>query len=148
LEAGIPPEDPRFAGIPLHYVWFYNLFAAMLGAMRGHAPFGFMVMLNAATAFATVALSGVIANELWKRREAAIGGAVLAVVGFNAGAWLLWPVNLGRALIGDVRGMPGIVRELKGIEIGHARVIYSLSAPLAHMTSLLDKLLVGSPMAY
>jgi hypothetical protein len=148
LDAGVPPEDPRFGAITLHYVWFYNLFAAMVASVRGHSPFGVMVMLNAATAFATVALTAAIALELWRRREAAIGGAVLAIVGFNAGAWLLWPLNLGRALGGEVRGMDEIARELHGIEIGHARIIYSLSAPLAHMTSLLDKLLVGSPMAY
>ncbi|MBI1796941.1 MAG: hypothetical protein HYR74_07805, partial [Candidatus Eisenbacteria bacterium] len=148
LDSGVPPEDPRFAAIQLHYVWFYNLFVALLAGLRGHSPFGFMVMLNVATAFATTALAGAIAFDLARRREAAIGGAGLAIAGFNAGAWLLWPINLGRALTGDVRGLPEIVRELRGIEIGHARIIYSLAAPLAHMTSMLDKVLVGSPMAY
>src|SRR5262245_12168216 len=29
-ERGLPPQDPRFAGLQLNYVWFYNLFIALL----------------------------------------------------------------------------------------------------------------------
>jgi hypothetical protein len=148
LEGGIPPEDPRFAAIPLHYVWFYNLFVALLASLRDRPPFAFMVCLNVATAFATVVLTALAALRVWRRREAAIGAAMLVVFGLNAGAWLLVPARLARVFIGDVRGVPALVREVQGLELGWARVIYSLSAPFAHMVSFLDKLLVGSPLAY
>ena len=148
LEGGIPPEDPRFAAIPLHYVWFYNLFIALLCTLRDRPPFAFMVCLNVATAFATVALTALTALRLWRRPSAAIGAAALVIFGLNAGAWLLLPVRLGRVFIGEVRGVPALVREVQGLELGWARVIYSISAPFAHMVSFLDKLLVGSPLAY
>ena len=148
LERGVPPEDPRFAGIALHYPWFYNFFIALLDAVRGERTFAFMVMLNVATAYATVCLIAATALRLWRRRDAAVGAAVLAVVGLNAGAWLLWPVRLVRALVGETRGLDEIARQLATVEFSSARIIYSLSAPFALMVSTLDKLLVGSPLAY
>lgn len=148
LERGLAPEDPRFAGIALHYPWFYNLFLAMLDALRGERTFAFMVMLNVATAYATVCVLGAAALRLWRRRDAAIGVAVLTAVGLNAGAWLLWPLRMVQALTGETRGMAEITRQLATIELSSGRIIYSLSAPYALMVSTLDKLLVGSPLAY
>jgi len=148
LERGVPPEDPRFAGIPLHYPWFYNFFLALLDALGGEHTFAYMTMLNATTAYATVCVAASAALRLWRRREAATGIAVLIAVGVNAGAWLLWPLQLVRALTGETRGWPEVARQLATIELSSARVIYSLSAPFALMVSTLDKLLVGSPLAY
>lgn len=148
LEKGLPPEDPRFAGIALNYVWFYNLFTALLCGLTGREPFGFMVITNVATAFATVALVAASAQRLWPGRHASTGAAALVVFGLNAGMWMLWPVHLGRALVGEVRGSLAVSQALTGLEIGWARVIYNLGAPFAHMVSFLDKLLVGSPLAY
>jgi hypothetical protein len=51
LDGGVPPEDPRFAAISVRYVWFYNLFIALLAAFRDQPPFGFMILFNAAIAF-------------------------------------------------------------------------------------------------
>jgi len=73
---------------------------------------------------------------------------VLAAVGLNAGAWLLWPLRLIRALVGETRGLDEVGRQLATIEFTSARIIYSLSAPFALMVSTLDKLMVGSPLAY
>jgi hypothetical protein len=148
IEKGLPPEDPRFAGLALNYVWFYNLFTALLCGLTGRDPFGFMVVMNVATAFATVALVAAIARRLWRESHAATGAAALVVFGLNAGMWMLWPAHLGRALVGEVRGGLAVSQALTGLEIGHARVIYNLAAPYAHMVSFLDKLLVGSPLAY
>ena len=49
LERGIPPEDPRFAGLSLQYVWLYNFFVAMLCSLEGGDPFVFMSLATAAT---------------------------------------------------------------------------------------------------
>jgi len=148
LERGLPPEDPRFAAIPLHYAWFYNLFIALLCSLRGQSPFPFMAWMNVATGLGTVGLAAVIAVRLWGRPAAGIGAAALMAFGLNAGAWLLWPLRLLRALTGAVRGPEELALQLRTLELGSARIIYSLSAPFAHMVSFLDKLLVGSPLAY
>lgn len=148
LEQGVPPEDPRFAGITLHYPWFYNFFIALLDGLRGDRTFAFMVMLNVANAYATVCVIAAAAGRMWRRREAAIGGALLAAVGLNAGAYLLWPLNLVRSLTGDTRGTAEVMRQLATIEFDSGRIIYSLSAPFALMVNTVDKLVVGSPLAY
>jgi len=126
LEHGVPPEDPYFAGMRLNYVWFYNLFIALLCALRGQEPFAFMTLFNAATGFAMVILAGVTATTLWGRREAGWGAGLLLTLGFNAGAWLLWPLGLVRTLSGEVRGAAEVARLLKAFEPGTARVIYGL----------------------
>jgi hypothetical protein len=148
LERGFPPEDPRFAAIPLNYAWFYDLFIGLLASLHARPPFYAMAFMNVATAFATVALAVRIALGLWRRREAGVGAAVLMVFGLNAGAYLLWPLQLLRAFVGVVRGENELRVQLHAVELGSARIIYSLGAPFSRMVSFLDKLLVGSPLAY
>jgi hypothetical protein len=148
LERGLPPEDPRFAAIPLHYVWFYNLFIALLSGLRGGGPFSFMTCLNGATAFATVGLTTLLALRVWRTSEAGKGAALLAVFGLNAGAFLLWPLRLVLALTGEVRNLDEVARQFRTTHVGEAWVIHTLAAPFAHMVSLLDKLMVGSPLGY
>src|SRR5262249_20423331 len=46
VHRGLPPEDPRFAGSPLHYVWFFHLFLALLVRLSGGGPFFFMALFN------------------------------------------------------------------------------------------------------
>lgn len=148
LERGLPPEDPRFAAIPLHYVWFYNFFIALLCSLRGSGPFSFMTLLNGATAFATVGLTTLLALRVWRTPEAGRGAALLAVFGLNAGAFLLWPLWLVLAFTGEVRSLDEVARQLRNIQIGEAWIIHALAAPFSHMVSLLDKLMVGSPLGY
>lgn len=148
LDRGIPPEDPRFAAIPLHYVWFYNFFIALLSSLRGGGPFSFMTYLNGATAFASVGLTSLLALRVWRTSEAGRGAALLAVFGLNAGAFLLWPMRLVLALTGEVRGLDEVARQFRTTHLGEAWIIHTLAAPFAHMVSLLDKLMVGSPLGY
>jgi hypothetical protein len=148
LERGFPPQDPRMAGIPLNYVWFFNLFVALLTGLRNQDPFRFMFLFNGATGFATVALVALIAGRLWKDRRAPVAAAALLTLGLNAGAYLLWPLNLGRAWAGSVRGLAEVLRQLKGIEFGTVGVLYSLNAPFSEMVSFLDKLLVGTALGF
>lgn len=148
LERGVPPEDPRFAGITLHYPWFYNLFAALLAAPRDGDPFRPMALLNVSIAASTVAITADLALRAWRQAGAAAGAAWLVVFGLNAGAWLLWPLRLVKAFAGEHRGLAEVAIQLRTFEWGSARVVYSLSAPFAHMVSFLDKLLVGSPLGY
>ena len=147
LERGIPPQDPRFAGLPLNYVWFFNLFVAMATALKGGDPFVFMAIFDSVNLAATMLLAWTIGRRLWDARAAA-GCAMLLGLGFNAGVWLLWPLRLLRALVGHDRGWPEVARELSGLHLRSTDVIFSLSAPFAYMASFLDKFLLGTALNY
>src|SRR5262249_25769623 len=99
-ERGIPPQDPRFAGMRLNYVWFYNLFIALMDGLRGGSPFVAMIVANVCWMGAQVALGWQLAWTLWRERPAARAALPLLLLGLNAGALLLWPAWLGRAFIG------------------------------------------------
>ena len=148
LERGFPPEDARMAGLRLNYVWFFNFFIALLTGIHGQDLFRFMTLFNVANGLATVMLTGLIARRLWGGTRAPLAAAVLLTLGLNAGAFLLWPFNLLRAMTGDVQGTPEIQRQLGNIAFGTARIIYDLRAPLAEMASFLDKLLVGTAVNF
>ncbi|MEO5617188.1 MAG: hypothetical protein ABIS67_05425 [Candidatus Eisenbacteria bacterium] len=148
LERGFPPEDARMAGLHLNYVWFFNFFIALLASIHGQDPFPFMTLLNVANGFATVALVGLTARRLWGGDRAPLAAAALITLGLNAGAFLLWPLQLVRALAGEVTGFAEIARQIHNIEFGTARIIYDLSAPYAEMVSFLDKLLVGTALNF
>jgi len=148
LTRGMPPEDPRMAGLGLNYVWFFNLFIALLTSWRNQDPFFFMTLFNAATGFATVALVAVVAQRLWNRTRATLGAVALLTFGLNAGAYLLWPLILVKLLVGKVQGGAEFARIVAGFAPGTCRILYSLSAPFAEMVSFLDKLTEGTAIAF
>jgi hypothetical protein len=148
LTRGMPPEDPRMAGLGLNYVWFFNLFIALLTGWRGQDPFFFMTLFNAATGFATVALVAVIAQRLWNRAQATLGAVALLTLGLNAGAYLLWPLILVKLVVGKVQGGDEFARIAADFAPGTTRILYSLSAPFAEMVSFLDKLTEGTALAF
>jgi hypothetical protein len=147
LARGIPPEDPRYAGLPLNYVWFFNLFLALLSALRGHDPFALIAPFNACTLAATLLISWTVGRKLWGAAGAK-GCAILAGVAFNAGVWLLWPVRLLRAFFGHDRGWSQVQDEIARLHLGDTQVIWTLSAPYAYMASFLDKLTIGTAVAF
>ena len=144
LERGIPPQDPRFAGLTLNYVWFYNYFIALLASLRGGDPFAFMAISNTASMFATMGLAWLIGREVWETPRAAAGTALLMGLGFNAGMWILWPLRLLRALIGKVHGPAEFEHILSSTHWNDATVIYDLSPVSAYMVNFLDKPLHGT----
>jgi hypothetical protein len=77
-----------------------------------------------------------------------LGGVVLTLLGLNAGAWLLWPLNLLKAFTGDVRGWPEVLRQFSVIQFQSDGVVFSLGAPFAHMVNLLDKFSLGTALNY
>ena len=144
IERGIPPQDPRFAGLTLCYVWFYNYFIALLTTLRGGDPFALMAISNAVSMFATLGLAWLIGRQLWKTPRAAAGSALLMALGFNAAMWLLWPVRLVRPLAGRLRNPEEIAAALAASHWNNAWVILDLSPPHTFMVSFLDKLLHGT----
>lgn len=144
---GIPPESPNFAGPPSSYMWIYHVFVAQL-VVLGSDPFVAMAVLNVADAFLFVALVHRLGLLLWRDARAARGAVALALLGLNAGAWLLWPLWLLRGLSGEVVGREEILRQLRTIRPLSDLVIHSLSAPYAVMLSLLDKFTEGTALNY
>jgi hypothetical protein len=145
---GAPPVDPRFIGMHLNYVWFYNFFIAQLTSLRGQDPFTFMAILNVLDLSLVVWLVWQLAHSVWGERRAAQGAVLALLLGMNAGTYLLWPMRLLRALSGEVRGWPEARRILSSARIDGTDVLYELSAPFAHMVQFLDKFTLGTPIGY
>jgi len=148
VRRGFPPQDPRFAGQPLSYVWFYHLYLALLTSVRGQDPLGFMAIQNVVLVAWTARVAFRLGYAVWRDRDAASGSALLLTIGFNALAWLLWPLRLLTALTGDVRGMEDVRRVIHDTYLFDDRVFFTLSAPYAHTVSFLDKFLLGTPLTY
>jgi hypothetical protein len=147
-ERGLPPQDPRFAGMRLNYVWFYNLFLALVDGLRGGSPFLAIIAANVCWMGVQVALGWQLAWTLWRERAAARAALPLLVLGLNAGALLLWPLWLLRALIGDERGLAEARRIIATAGWGTAEVIHQLNAPYAYMVNSWDKFTIGTALGY
>jgi len=146
LLRGFPLQDPRFAGLAFGYMWFYQLYIALLTSLRGDDPFLFMAILNVVNGALFVRLAYRLGLALWKRPEAAAGAALLTTLAFNALAWVLGPFGLIRTQFGSVRGWDEVHRLLQSARFLDNRVFYTLSAPYAHPVSFLDKFLLGTPL--
>lgn len=147
MTRGIPPEDPRFAGLGLNYVWFYNFFVALQSSLRGHEPFHVMALFNAVNLGATLLVAWVIGDALWGR-TGAMGTALLTGLGFNAGSWLLWPLHLVRGLVGVNRGWEDVADAVRNVHLNDWRVIWTISAPFGSMANFWDKFLIGTALNY
>jgi hypothetical protein len=147
LTRGIPPEDPRFAGLPLNYVWFYNFFIALAASLRGDDPFVMMALFNAVNLGATLLVAWVAGRALWGPASAN-GALLLAGLGFNAIAWMLWPLHFLRAAIGENRGWEGVADVFQRFHVNDYRVIFTFTTPFGYMANVWDKFLVGTAVSY
>lgn len=146
LERGVPPQDPRWAGQVLNYVWMFNFFIALLAGTRGGDPFTFMVLLNLTDLLVVLGLVHLIAWTVWRDGRVATGAVVLTVLGLNAGAWILWPLRALRGLTGSVHGAAAVREALAAPDLTSWRVFYELAAPFAHMVSFIDKFTIGTAL--
>jgi hypothetical protein len=144
LVRGIPPEDPRFAGLKLNYVWFYNYFIALLASLRHGSPFALMAVSNVAETFATMAIAWLAGWQLWRSGRAATGAMVLMGLGFNAGAWMTWPLRFVKLFVGHQHGLSEIPRLLAHSDWGSTEILFDLGPWHGHMVNFLDKLLHGT----
>lgn len=148
-ERGVPPQDPRFAGLPLNYVWFYNLFLALVVSLRPDAsPFTAMTTANVVWMGVVVWLGFQIAWALARTRAAARTALPLLLLGLNAGALFLWPLWLLRAARGEVRGMSEVARIVREARWDGVEVMHQLCAPFAWMVNAWDKYMVGTALGY
>jgi hypothetical protein len=146
IERGIPPQDPRFAGLTLNYVWFYNYFIALLTSLRGGDPFALMAISNAVSTFVTLGLAWLIGRRLWSSSRAAAGAALLMALGFNAAMWILWSMRLVRFRTGRLANPEEIAAAFAASHWNDARVIFEFTPPHTAMVSFLDKLLHGTAL--
>ncbi|MBI5711351.1 MAG: hypothetical protein HZC42_13790, partial [Candidatus Eisenbacteria bacterium] len=145
---GLPPEDPRFAGLHLNYVWFFDLYIAQLVSLGWRDPFATMAIFNTVNLVVFLSLAYRMGLTLWRDRTAAAGAVALTAFGLNAGVWLLWPGRFVTALVGHTRGWSEVAAELHGVRFGAMPVLYQLSAPFGHIASFIDKFTVGTALSY
>ncbi len=145
---GLPPEDPRLAGLRLNYVWFFNLYIAQLVSLGWRDPFAYMAIFNAVNLVVCLSLAYRMGLTLWRDRTAAAGAAALTAFGLSAGAWLLWPGRLVPALAGHTRGWDEVMAELHSIRLSSLPMLHHLSAPFGHIASFIDKFTVGTALSY
>src|SRR6185436_18976049 len=100
LERGIPPQDPRWAGLHLNYVWLFDFYVALVSGAGRVDPFVVMAIFNVVNSAVCAGLVAIAARALWRSESAAFGAGALAITGLNAGAWLLYPMRAIYGLLG------------------------------------------------
>lgn len=139
LARGIPPMEPAFPDVPLRYMWIYHAFIAAWKNLSGLSVFPALAVFNVVNALLFPYLAGRFASALFPERRHVLAAAILAVVGIESALWILWPLNLSRALAGEVSGAAEIHRVLASVHLNDARVIDSLRLHWTWMASTPDK---------
>lgn len=98
LRGGIPPENPYFAGEPLHYYWGFHLIAALLVEALDIDPLAAFALLRCFTAAALPLAVARLGRRCAPRRLNAATAALAGMVGLNALGWLLLLPRSGEAL--------------------------------------------------
>jgi len=109
-DAGLPPDDPYFAGFTLQYMWVYHVLVLVLSRITSLEPFWVMPLLNlqslAGVFLATLLFAGVFVRRFGHQ----LGSCLTVVFGLNGLFWLLLPLKAVRAFMGDVRGTEELAR--------------------------------------
>jgi hypothetical protein len=154
LDRGIPPKEPLLPDIPIHYMWIYHLFIAASKQLTGLNVFPALGLFNVMTAVVFPYLVFRLTSFFSKRRRDLIAAPIFAISGLASAAWILWPLGLARALVGEQRGWHDLVRLLGQIDINSWHVINFLSpfesmGPLGnYMVSIMDKFLTLTAFAF
>lgn len=109
---GVPPMDPYFAGIKLQYMWLYHVLVDVESTALGLDVFRTMALVNVRALAGLVLAVFLLGRELSGRWDRAAGSALMVPLGLNAMFWFFLPVKLGRALVGEVRGLEEVTRQL------------------------------------
>jgi Domain of unknown function (DUF6798) len=141
---GVPPLDPGFAGVRLQYSWIYHAFVAGAHALTGVDRYVFMAMLESFALAALILSAGSLAFRIG-------AGSVrwtlaLLLLGMNALFLLFAPVQILRALTGEVRGMAELARQYDVFPLEWDRTAVFLHS-LWGQTFFLNKFMVATPLA-
>ncbi len=148
LARGIPPLEPLLADFPVKYMWFYHFFVASVIKLSGLRIFPAMALFNIMAAFSFPYLIAKYASFFTKKARNITIATLLAIAGLESVSWILWPVQLGRALFGEVRGVDEILRIISKIELNSSNVIFSLSPFGTWMVNLPDKFITITVFGY
>ena len=148
LERGIPPQDARVAGLPLNYVWFFNLYVALLSSVRDGDPFVFMTTLNVVDVALLAWLAALAGWTLWRTRDGALGAALLTCLGFNALAWLSWPLRGVHNVPAFLRGTGALTWSVPALHLRSWLIMADLGAPFTFIQNFVDKFVTGTSINY
>lgn len=140
---GLPPEDPYFAGLPLQYMWFYHVLVSTLSQALRTDPFWVMALVNAHAVVALVLAAYRFAGALQSRFAHRFAATATLVLAFNAAFWILLPVKLVKAVMGDVRGMEEIRRTFALTPL-HYDTAYGFMNIYYNQEFFLDKFMVAT----
>jgi len=108
--AGVPPEDPYFAGMTLQYMWFYHVLVLVLSRVLDLDAFWPMAIINI-HALAGLSLGGFYLAGVFRDRFGhRLAATAMLLFGFNAAFWVFLPLKLLRSIHGEVRGWDEIRR--------------------------------------
>ncbi len=148
LSEPYPWTDPRFAGQPLRYFWFFNYWAAGFASRGGVSiPWSLALMnLTALTAFS----AAVIALVRRLLAGAAGRGPTLAVVllGCNPLGFYFIAVQLARALGGERQGMAFFQRLVDQLHFLDSQVRLTLTPYRTSPVAWLNKFFVITPYGF
>jgi hypothetical protein len=154
IDRGVPPKEPLLPDVPIRYMWIYHLFIAASRALTGLNIFPALALFNIINALAFPYLVFRLTSFFSRRRRDLIATPFFAIAGLASASWILWPLGLLKALIGEHRGWAEFVRLLREIDVNSMNVIDfltpfgSMSPVGTHMVSVVDKFITITPFAF
>ena len=150
LARGIPPGEPWLADLPIRYMWIYHMFNASWKSISGSPVFNALASINIVSALALPYVVGRYVGTLTSNRRYALLATLMTIAGFESASWILWPIGLGKAFFGDVKGMAEITRMVReaAVQIGTVEVIYFFRPVWTWMVNLSDKFLTITAFGY
>ncbi len=150
LARGIPPGEPWLADLPIRYMWIYHMFNASWKIVSGSSVFNALASINIVSALALPYVVGRYVGTLTSNRRYALLATLMTIAGFESASWILWPIGLGRAFFGEVKGMAEITRMVREAadQVGAVEVIYFLHPVWTWMVNLSDKFLTITAFGY
>ncbi len=139
LRGTYPWHDPRFAGQPLRYFWFFNLWAAGFSARGGLSlPWG-LVLVNCAGLAAAVAGLRAVAVRFFPPGPMRRAAWVAAFAGLNPLGILAVPLQLAHGLVGRSHSLAAAAAAIhfRGTDVMATLTLYSTS-----FVAWIDKYLV------
>lgn len=148
LDRGVPPMEPRFPDVSIRYMWFYHLFVAAFVRTAGTGVFASMGFFNVVAAFSFPYLVARLTGLFTDRPGIVRLVPLFATAGFESPVWVLWPLNLLRALAGKVRDANEITRIVERVDLHSPAVIDSMRIKWTWMVSLIDKYVTVTVFGY
>jgi hypothetical protein len=137
-----PWTDPRFAGEPLRYFWFFNFWSAGFVVRSGLSPASALTLCHLSGIVVFVSAMVAMTRSFFETRRQQAAGLLAVAVALNPFGLLGIVTHFARALVGEVTGWAEIKRVLGSLHFGDASVVYALAPYGTTSVSWIDKFLV------